>query len=646
MLLTSCKEQKSSATTSSHVLEQYSRDELAPIKLEYVDFKIKRGMTIFDYGKKVGKYRYELFNCARKSKDVNLGQNRVFKSNMKFFESFFNEFNDFVPVVVNRVNRYYQYSDMIDFPHYILTAEITDLNLNVCDHYDWRTNYYSELRNGSADIQVTWRLLDPEKKEIFWKKTSDGFSDIIDPIRNGEVHLIELAFEDALKNIKHDQTLSQILQDTLSNGEISSIKKRLGHLKFTHDNVRKNYLLKQYIKSNNLDVDKVNQLIKQGKYISKETAKKTVEDAKTKKHKLISKTLYNEKGEPYYVDKDGRTIHFDEEAKPYYKDQDGKEYIIDTKGNVIYKDEIPKKKEVAKVESKKLDTPFVKAKPISEKELIKKVANIIEELTSQDESSDKKYIAKKQDKPLKHAGWEKPEIKKSQAYKQDKKRFSITNNDIIIENVKPFDVLDAENLYKLRASVVGVKNVNSLIGSGIIISPDYVLTSNRLVTESRLKDKALKIYTINDQNFTGLPIRQNKKEGSALIKTFSPTGYSPLALRLDLPKIGEEVFIALGAPSEKIGEGYLDDGGRVKGYRFKENGTEIIVDTFVQENTLGGALIDNKGNIIGMARSGTRKKDQKEDYFMPIANALKSLNVRIKNRVFPEVPDYAKEKKK
>lgn len=41
------------------------------------------------------------------------------------------------------------------------------------------------------------------------------------------------------------------------------------------------------------------------------------------------------------------------------------------------------------------------------------------------------------------------------------------------------------------------------------------------------------------------------------------------------------------------GEGYLDNNGKVSGYRYSdEKGAEIIVDTFVQTVTVSGALID------------------------------------------------------
>ena len=60
--------------------------------------------------------------------------------------------------------------------------------------------------------------------------------------------------------------------------------------------------------------------------------------------------------------------------------------------------------------------------------------------------------------------------------------------DIIIDNVLPYEKLTAANLYKVRASVVGVANIEQVMGSGLIISPDYVLTANGLVANGENKN--------------------------------------------------------------------------------------------------------------------------------------------------------------
>ena len=43
---------------------------LAPIKLEYVDFKINRNRTADEWGKDIGRYNFKLFGCKRAEKNI------------------------------------------------------------------------------------------------------------------------------------------------------------------------------------------------------------------------------------------------------------------------------------------------------------------------------------------------------------------------------------------------------------------------------------------------------------------------------------------------------------------------------------------------------------------------------------------------
>ena len=101
-------------------------------------------------------------------------------------------------------------------------------------------------------------------------------------------------------------------------------------------------------------------------------------------------------------------------------------------------------------------------------------------------------------------------------------------------------------------------------------------------------------------------------------------------MSLTLPEVEKDILLTLGLLNfEDEGENYIDNEGRVVGYRWSEDrGAEIIVDTFVQTVTLGGALIDQKGNIIGIAHE-TKKSDTSPDLFIPIETALKSLGLEI-----------------
>lgn len=87
------------------------------------------------------------------------------------------------------------------------------------------------------------------------------------------------------------------------------------------------------------------------------------------------------------------------------------------------------------------------------------------------------------------------------------------------------------------------------------------------------------------------------------------------------------------------GEGYLDNNGKVSGYRYSdEKGAEIIVDTFVQTVTVGGALIDEHGTINGMSHAGKSLKTVLISLFrsLPpsIPSVLKSADRKTRRRKY------------
>ena len=58
-----------------------------------------------------------------------------------------------------------------------------------------------------------------------------------------------------------------------------------------------------------------------------------------------------------------------------------------------------------------------------------------------------------------------------------------------------------------------------------------------------------------------------------------------------------------------------------------------MLDTFVQNVTIGGVLIDNKGTINGIAHTG-QKTDNGTDLFLPTETALRSLGVSICEKAY------------
>ena len=133
-------------------------------------------------------------------------------------------------------------------------------------------------------------------------------------------------------------------------------------------------------------------------------------------------------------------------------------------------------------------------------------------------------------------------------------------------------------------------------------------------------------------------LRVNKNKDVALLY-MPPAEFDkynwPVPLRLDLPEVGEK-FYAIGTPMRGGYEGAMEY-GKVAGYRFSDNGVDILTNTNVQSVTLGGVLVDDNGNAIGLAHAGKSLIDSR-DGFIPIGDAFDALKVRVRDRDMDETP--------
>lgn len=177
------------------------RDSFAPVKLEFVDFRIKKGRKYDEFDTKLGNYRFRIFGCRRESKNVFLNKGRAMQKDMHFFDIFFEQMNDYYPVVVDKSNPYYLESDRIETPEYIVTAEITDYFMNICDEFDWNNVKQNKLRSGTSEMTVTWRVMNLTRGEVYCKGVTTGYGQISEGEPNGETLLVERAFEDALNKL-------------------------------------------------------------------------------------------------------------------------------------------------------------------------------------------------------------------------------------------------------------------------------------------------------------------------------------------------------------------------------------------------------------------------------------------------------------
>lgn len=206
-----------------------SRGKYAPVQLEYVDFRIPRGTKYDEYETKLGNYRFRIFGCRRFDKEVFLNQGRAMQKDMKFFDIFYETMNDYYPVVVDKSNSYYAYSDKAQ-PEYILTAEINDYFMNVCDEFDWENVKKQNLRNGTSEMTVTWRLMDLTKSKVYCKGTTTGYGQMKNGEFKGETLLVERAFADALSKLPevgcYNTELAKRVPPEVLEKQIAQIQKR------------------------------------------------------------------------------------------------------------------------------------------------------------------------------------------------------------------------------------------------------------------------------------------------------------------------------------------------------------------------------------------------------------------------------------
>ena len=212
--------------------------------------------------------------------------------------------------------------------------------------------------------------------------------------------------------------------------------------------------------------------------------------------------------------------------------------------------------------------------------------------------------------------------------------FANANNRFCIKNQAPYESLNPYNLYKIRASVVAVENARGKKGAGLIIADNLILTSADLMVKD---NNNFNIQTINGKHLKATALRVNPNKNIAILLLDQPTQFTPLPLSLQLPEVNRDILLTLGMLDlDKEGEGYIDNEGKVIGYRWsEERGAEIIVDTFVQSVALGGALIDKNGNIVGIAHE-SKKLNDSPDLFIPIETALKSVGMEICGREFSQ----------
>lgn len=725
--------------------------DFAPLQLEWVDFRIKKGRDR-TYSRRLGNYRFRIFGCRRDQRHAVLNEGRIIQKDMEFIRIFEDKVSDCYNIVkipndvcLSGVNK--------PLPEYVLTAEITDYFMNLCDEYDWKDAEKANLRTGSAQMTVTWRLMDLSKSNVLWKGESNGYSEVPDGEYNAEMILIERAFADAVDNLRQLPGFEDQLAVRQTPEDLEAQKQALIAMERMNDPVKCQYQpeikqaqtlcplqensgtaadgqmctaqtepeLLSICPADNPDcsgsIEELGGSAGNGQYAQDNQTlilDQPAQDYSDTEVAVAEVTPVEESGDT--IDMGGslnareaeiadaaakaenRTVQFDEFGNAIELsggaedsgtppdfcplDADGNpqcgEQITVEEGN--YEEEYacedgnfcePSMFEFLHEEDRSCSpspVPFLhkenrgcepsifddlfgtKPSCALEEEQEIMVEDFIEQPYCQPESD--LYIEEsggfeesgnfvEEDGGVIDFGgavetdgqsWTALDIPPEET--QD----MIERNQLCVVNHGPYDKLTPENIYKVRASVVGVTNANGMKGAGLLISDQFVLTSADLIVKD---NNRYRLKTINGVELFGRAVRINIKKNTALILLDEKTQFTPLSLNLELPEIGTGGYMALGLLEDSEGgEGYLDNNGKVSGYRYSdEKGAEIIVDTFVQTVTVGGALIDEHGTINGMSHAGKKFEDG-PDLFIPITTAINSVGLEIcgQENKAPKVP--------
>lgn len=576
--------------------------DFAPLELEWVDFRLKNGMDNNGYSRKLGKYRFRIFGCRRDTKNAILNEGRILEKDMSFIEIFDDMVSDCYKVVKTPNDLCLRADSPL--PEYVLTAEITDYYMNLCDEYNWDEAKKEDKRIGSSEMTVVWRLMDLTKTNVLWKGKSVGYGEVEDGEYNGEIVLIERAFADAVDNLRNLPGFEDQLSKRLSPEELQRQRNALIDMQRQMDPVKCQF-------SEEIKVMEDSGSVLSGYGMNEGWI--NVPEAKMVDGQVVENSGSASSG--FGAAESGNVTEL--------QMVDGQ--IVENSGSVSSGSGAAEGSNVTELQL--IDGQIVETSGASASGYgMAEGGNVTEIITTGGVVTE--------DSGVVSDGAAMYEVEAVEPLPSDMSAM-IESDSLCIREQPDYDNMGPENVYKVRTAVVSVANAKGKKGAGLLISEQFVMTSADLVDRS---NNSYALETINGKKLKARAFRINPKKNTALLVLDKPTQYTPLSLNLELPAVNKDNFMTLGLLNftEGEGEGYLETGGKVSGYRYDEDGTsQIVIDTFVQSATIGGVLIDEKGRITGMAHTSRPIKDG-PDLFLPIETAMKSLGVGICGKEFPQ----------
>ena len=549
-------------------IEERKCENLAPFMLGHVDFRIKNAFNSNPSKEKLGNYNFRIFGCRRFNKEAFLNEGRLMQKDMQFTAAFAEEVSDCYKIQQIPEDLCLQ-TTPTPLPEYVLTAEITDYFMNICDGYDWNGAKGTNLRNGTSEMTVKWRLMNLSQTQVLWEGVTSGYGEVEAGTEDGEILLVERAFADASSNLQIADGFEEHLANRLTEEQLAAQRQALVEQERLTNPAKCMYqaqIEQVQCPACNCNVPVV------------------VDDVyvEVPQEEVMVMPLCNIPTEVFV------------EPEPVVVEE-----VVETIPVVV-------EETVVEPEPVVVEETVVEALPVVVEETVVEAIPVVEEKVVEPEPAD--VIA------------------------ETAKEIDIDN--LCIVDRPPYRSLTPENLYKVRASILSIMNSRGDKGAGLLVSDSFVLTSADLIDG---KNNVYRLKTINGKILTGKAFRINATKNIALIMLDAPTEYTPLSLNLDLPEIGKGDFMVLGmldVDNFANGENYIDNSGVIDGYRYTDDkGAEIILDTYVQDITVGGALIDQFGTINGIAHSSKKTEDGK-DLFIPTETALRAVGLSICEKIY------------
>jgi len=639
--------------------------DLASFALVNVDFKLDNEGT----KNHVGNYRFRIFGCRRATKKAILNQGRVIQKEMEFQTVFRKAVDDCYKVM--EIPNVCLADPTVALPEYVLNAEITDFFMNVCDEYNWEKAKKALRRDGSAEMTVTWRLMDLTQSKVYWTGVTSGYADLEDGIYEGEVKLAELAFADAAARLTSLPGFDNQLRRRLSPEEKARARAALIEFDARFHPEKCPIPVQQPCNRPRCPAEPITPALQQPicpcaaqpqrstcvcnqpscscpamscpcamqPMVQAQPKVEEFVDVKTKKkiieQKIITKTRVETPApvcqqvcqpvcpQPTCQVQCTRTCH------PSNCRRICKEVCDESTGKCetkCYEDcgkPVEPKVEVLTYTPSIEQKGNVNVKNVMVEPKIEETGGVKDSHRIYEDCVDENGNVTNGQNCDKCMDWD---------------SYSL---DCVIDR-NPYEELSPENMLVIRKSVVDVANLSGKQSSGLLISDSFVITSADVVNK---QNNSYTVKTISGDVLKAKAVRVNPAKNIALLHLDTPLTYTPLAFNTQLPAVDQEGFIALGQLSNNQSN-YLDDNGKIYGYRYSDTlGTEIIVDTLVNKVAPGSVLVDKLGTVNGLSNAAAQTKDGM-DLFLPTDTVLKGLCLKVCERAYKPVTEQIKQEVK